>query len=151
MYCTECYRQGAGSQTADFIYNGKSLCYTHLWEEGDRQPLQEEKTKVVAIPDKPKVSRGTRLPGDDGRGWMPTQESIDKIKGEFPNLTSDDIALEHRQFLDWAYSSSSRNAVKKNWDLAWRNWMRRQFKPGRSQPARRTNDDKVQGWLDVEV
>ena len=82
---------------------------------------------------------------------MPTQESIDKIKEEFPAVTSTQITVEHRQFLDWAYSSSSSNAVKKNWDLAWRNWMRRAFKNQRALPPRRTNDDKVQGWMDMEI
>lgn len=141
MYCTECYRvDGNGTVEAGYIYNGKSLCNIHLWDE-----IKSPSKELAVV--KPKVERGTRLPGRDGAGWMPQQATIDQIKEEFPHLTPDDIAFEHRQFLDWAYSSASRNAVKKDWEGTWRNWMRRAFKTQRNQPVRRTNDDKVNEWL----
>jgi hypothetical protein len=74
-------------------------------------------------PDKPTPKRGTRLPD----GWMPQQATIDFIKAEFPNATSDHIRREHNQFADWAASCTTKAAVKLNWDAAWRTWMRREL------------------------
>lgn len=82
-------------------------------------------------------------------GYYPRDDSIEKIKQEFPTLTSLDFTNEHRKFCDHALQNDRRCV---EWDSAWRNWMRnsQSYRGTASQP-RRTNDDKVQGWLDVEV
>jgi len=101
----------------------------------------EPVSSVVAIA--PTASKkGTRLPD----AWMPSGETVRQIRAEFPWLTKENLEAEHRSFVDWAHSSSSRNAVKKDWDATWRNWMRREFK--NATPSRPNNDDKVNEWAD---
>lgn len=65
-----------------------------------------------------KSSRGTRISED----WMPRPETVEKIKASVPGL---DIATEHEKFVDYFLSVSGEKGVKKDWDAAWRNWMRR--------------------------
>lgn len=91
---------------------GNSVSAAHL------TPVPASKAPV-----KPTPKRGTRLP----EGWMPQQRTIDAIKAEFPNATSDHIRREHNQFADWAASCTTKAAVKLDWDAAWRTWMRREL------------------------
>lgn len=65
-----------------------------------------------------KNSRGTRISED----WMPKPETVEKIRSSAPGL---DIATEHEKFIDYFLSVSGEKGVKKDWDAAWRNWMRR--------------------------
>lgn len=65
--------------------------------------------------------RATRLPD----GWMPSAETVERIKAEFPHATQADLRREHDSFADWAKSCSTQAALKKDWEAAWRNWMRR--------------------------
>lgn len=96
----------------------------------------------------PKSKRGTRLP----EAWMPKQETIDQIKSEFPHITDLQLAHEHRSFCDWAYGSSTRNAVKKDWEGTWRNWMRREFKKYHHyESSRSNNDDKIRDLMEMDV
>lgn len=78
---------------------------------------------------------------------MPLDRTVGQIREEFPWATNEDLASQHRSFLDWAYGSASRNAVKLDWEATWRNWMRRELRkpayqnragaPGREGPADR--------------
>lgn len=90
--------------------------------------------------------RGTRLSPD----WMPSQEAIDTMKSECPNV---DLQAEHRKFIDYWTAKTGKDATKLSWDGTWRNWIRRSSE---SRPALRavgasnsTVDDKVNGWLDM--
>lgn len=65
-----------------------------------------------------KNAKGTRISED----WMPKPETVEKIKASVPGL---DIATEHEKFIDYFLSVSGEKGVKKDWDAAWRNWMRR--------------------------
>lgn len=68
----------------------------------------------------PPGGRGTRLP----EGWMPKPETVAKIREEVPTATSEQIKSQHERFSDHWRSSTGRNATKRDWDGAWRNWMR---------------------------
>ncbi len=124
------------------------------------QPQEEVQTTSGAelalmdnSPQPPAKAGGTKkrkkpsIPLPDG--YYPREDSIEKIKQEFPTLTNLDFTNEHRKFCDHALQNDRRCV---EWDSAWRNWMRnsQSYRGTASQP-RRTNDDKVQGWLDMEV
>ncbi|MGO3884719.1 MAG: hypothetical protein ACTJHU_00345 [Mycetocola sp.] len=64
------------------------------------------------------TSRGARL----SEGWMPSQESIDKMRAEAPDV---DVRAEHAVFVDYWIAQPGQKGVKRNWDSTWRNWMRR--------------------------
>ncbi|MBF6133491.1 hypothetical protein IU501_10820 [Nocardia otitidiscaviarum] len=60
--------------------------------------------------------RGTRLAED----WLPRQDTIDWAKCEHPNV---DLRLEHEKFVNHWLAKSGRDAVKRDWDRTWRNWI----------------------------
>ncbi|WP_143822620.1 hypothetical protein [Mycetocola reblochoni] len=64
------------------------------------------------------TSRGARLSKD----WMPSQETIDKMRADAPNV---DVRAEHEAFVDYWIALPGQKGVKKDWDATWRNWMRR--------------------------
>lgn len=70
-----------------------------------------------------KNKRATSLP-DDWKLPIPWGEWAMREE----NMTRDEIIKQARTFHDWAIANG---AVKKNWEAAWRNWIRRsaQFKP----------------------
>lgn len=109
------------------------------------------KTKAVAKT-KTEPTRGTRIPDD----YVPAQKSIDQIREEFPGVTDEDFKREHAKFCDFWQGKSGKDATKVNWDSTWKNWMRTadergQLRRGRPPVNRRTNADKSQEWLDMEV
>lgn len=65
-----------------------------------------------------KNTKGTRISED----WMPKPDTVEKIKASVPGV---DLATEHEKFIDYFLSVSGEKGVKKDWDAAWRNWMRR--------------------------
>lgn len=64
-------------------------------------------------------ARGTRLPSD----WEPTHDLIEFARNE--GLSNAQIEFELACFRDHWESASSPNAVKRSWDAAFRNWIRR--------------------------
>ena len=67
-----------------------------------------------------KNTRGERLPEE----WFPTQRSIELVRNEYPTITDDFLRREHNKFTDHFIASSNSNSRKRDWDAAWRNWMR---------------------------
>lgn len=65
----------------------------------------------------PSQKGATRLPKD----WNPKPESVEAMREHFPWV---DLKLETHKFRDY-WIASSRNAMKKDWDAAWRNWIRK--------------------------
>lgn len=59
----------------------------------------------------------TRLPDD----FEPNPDSWDVMVEHFPWV---DVKLETHKFRDY-WASATRNAMKKDWQAAWRNWVRR--------------------------
>jgi len=70
---------------------------------------------------------GERLPED----FEPTQKSWDIMAEHFPQV---DLKLETHSFKDYWFSATGTNATKKDWDAAWRNWIRNSYK--RAKPKR---------------
>lgn len=69
--------------------------------------------------------RGTRLDPD----WMPEQSTVDAIKAE-TNATREELAFQHRKFVDYWTDKTGRDATKLAWDGTWRNWMRNAHQRG---------------------
>lgn len=65
-----------------------------------------------------RAKRGSRLSPD----WLPSQESITKIRDECPAV---DSQREHPAFIDYWIAQPGQKGVKLDWDATWRNWMRR--------------------------
>lgn len=59
----------------------------------------------------------TLLPKD----WKPSEESLSVMREHFPWL---DLKLETHKFRDY-WSAATKSARKKDWEAAWRNWIRR--------------------------
>jgi hypothetical protein len=117
-----------------------------------RQVSPVVRPKKAPTPPKAPSTRGTRIPDD----YVPKQKSIDQIREEFPGVTDEDFKREHAKFCDFWQSKSGKDATKVNWDSTWKNWMRTadergQLRRGRPSVNRRTNADKVQEWMDMEV
>ncbi|APQ42559.1 putative transcriptional regulator [Corynebacterium phage phi16] len=82
-------------------------------------------------PPKKSNSRGERLP----EKWMPDQRVIDAMKQENPHV---DLEREHSKFTDHWNASSGANSRKRDWNAAWRLWIRRAAEqtPARSHNGR---------------
>ena len=83
-----------------------------------------------------KPARGTRLPVD----WQPKPLS-DECQAIASRWQAGVLERELSKFRDWAASASGPNAVKKDWDAAWRNWIRNAEE--RHGTANRTNRENT--------
>lgn len=73
-----------------------------------------------------RARKGHRLPVD----WMPaplTGDAAQAVAGWPPGAEDRELA----RFRDWAASATGSNALKTNWDAAWRNWIRKAEDDGR--------------------
>lgn len=61
--------------------------------------------------------KGTYLPAD----WSPPPEVVAQMRAEQPHV---DLGLELQIFRDH-WRSTTRNAMKRDWTAAYRNWIRR--------------------------
>ena len=82
----------------------------------------------------PTTKRARQLPAD----WQPQPATVDAIRRELPNL---DLAREHAKFVD---HFTANGKPLKDWDAAWRNWMRRATEYARpSRPSRQQETDDL--------
>lgn len=93
-----------------------------------RPPNENISNPPTHTPDnkKPARAKGTRLP----EGWKPNPLSAE-IAATVRTWPDGVEAKELAKFRDWAASASGPNAVKTNWDAAWRNWLRKADDEGR--------------------
>ena len=73
-----------------------------------------------------RARKGTRLPAD----WQPSEltgDTGDAVKIWPPGSLDRELA----RFRDWAASVTGKNAVKSDWQAAWRNWIRKVQDEGR--------------------
>ena len=90
---------------------------------GQQRDTKEQGNKGTIIPNGMNTTphaRGCRLPVD----WEPTQLSAavaKKVAGWPPGALADEL----ESFRDWGASATGSNAVKKDWQGAWQNWLRR--------------------------
>lgn len=73
--------------------------------------------------------KGTRIP----ETFTVTDEMQSWVRSRCPSI---DWKLHTENFVDWAKSTSSRAAVKRDWVRAWKTWMRRE--EDRVPPGRKT-------------
>ena len=114
-------REDAGSPTED-SGSPPEICAPGTEEQRNRGTEEQNPTpdgvggadKSAA---KPKA-RGTRLPAD----WIPDPGVIEAMREECPTV---DLKAEHRKFTDHWAAASGANAAKRDWNAAWRNWIRR--------------------------
>jgi hypothetical protein len=69
-------------------------------------------------------TRGGRIPDS----YMPSDQTIEVMRKEFPNITRSEWESEHRQFCDYWHSQPGAKGTKLDWDATWRGWMRREFR-----------------------
>ena len=83
-------------------------------------------------------------------GFFPSEASVEKIKSEFPGVSSETLTIQHRKFCDHALQNDRRCV---EWDSAWRNWMRGAGERGTlgGGTRKRTNDDKIAALMSMEV
>ncbi len=79
--------------------------------------------------------KGARLSED----FAPTEKSWATMEEHFPQV---DLKLETHAFRDYWFSASGSNATKKDWDAAWRNWIRNSYK--RAKPKRTFSENDEQ-------
>lgn len=117
--------------------------------ELERKPVS---TELAVQEKKTPRTRGTRLP----EGYVPRNDTIEKMADEL-SVKQTALGVEHRRFCDYFYSAPGQKGVKVDWDRAWCNWMRNASERGQlgvtstPRPARRTNDDKIQELMDLEM
>lgn len=92
-------------------------------EDGDETDegvtgLQNPTEPNPTEPTKPNRESGARKKAID-EGWKPSEQLIDWAIAEYPDL---DIILETKKFKD---HFAANGKPMKNWEAAWRNWLRR--------------------------
>jgi len=99
--------------------NGAESCETSAGtgEQGNRGTGEQESS--YAAPQGAAKKRGSRLSPD----WMPNQTTVDGIKAE-TGASKDELAYQHRKFIDYWTEKTGHTATKVSWDGTWRNWMR---------------------------
>lgn len=108
------------------------------------EPKEEPSKNPPVVPQggqAPKPKKGHRLP----EGWMPDPDVIDAMRQENPGV---DLQREHAKFSDHWAAASGANASKRDWNAAWRNWIRRAADsyPARQQTRPQTREEKLRAW-----
>lgn len=94
-------------------------------------------------------NRGTRMTED----WLPEPRVREAMKAELVGL---DFRMEHAKFVDHFLASSAATAVKRDWNAAWRNWMRKAWQDGQrgrggGQPPASRPDDPYASLVDQAI
>ncbi len=82
-------------------------------------------------------ARATRLPD----GWQPNERLKAFCQLNLPRIPVEEVV---DKFADYYKSASGSNASKLNWDVAFRNWVRREKEWGQNNPHKQTRFD----WRD---
>lgn len=133
-------RQRANTQDNDGTVTGQSRDNggTVTGQPSPPPPLPPQ-TPLTPPPPHPekqtRARKGTRLPAD----WQPEPLSLD-LSAEVAAWPDGAIHRELARFRDWADSATGSNAIKSNWQAAWRNWVRKAHDEGRyGKPIRATS------------
>ena len=101
------------------IRESDTLKKTNTKENQPKEHQGEEKPQAeLAIPTPKKQTRATTLP----EGWVPDKRVIDQMRAEHPNI---DLRAEHMKFTDYFNSVAGQRGRKRDWNAAWRNWIRK--------------------------
>ena len=94
-------------------------------------------TKLKNTKEKKESTVGaTRLSKD----WKATKETLDVMAEHFPWV---DLKLETHKFVDY-WQAATKNAMKKDWEAAFRNWVRRAAEWQKPEPSRTRNKIKAE-------
>lgn len=80
------------------------------------------------LPEKPSSDRkakATRIPA----GWKPSAEG--RAYAVEHGFSQDDIRAQAEGFVDWSLAAPGDKGLKRDWDAAWRNWVRNAVSFGR--------------------
>lgn len=91
---------------------------------------------------KPTRVKGHRLPTDWQPAPLPT--ALATVASLWPPGS---VERELSRFRDWAASATGSNAVKTDWDAAWRNWLRKAEDEGRYGRAPKQANDGAGGLV----
>ncbi len=105
--------------TTNSPWVGKPLTEKPLTEKPltDNPHPKNTITKNTNVKNTREGAGATRLSKD----WKPSDETLAVMSEHFPRL---DIKLETHKFKDY-WLANTRNAMKKDWDAAYRNWIRK--------------------------
>jgi len=92
-------------------------------------------TQTVIRNLKKQERKGERLPED----FEPNENSWKTMAEHFPEI---DLKLETHAFRDYWDSATGSNAVKKDWQAAWRNWIRNSHKRAKSYSYKKETDQQ---------
>jgi hypothetical protein len=96
-----------------------------LKEEVSHTLPEENIINNIYAREKPKTQKGSRLP----EGWQPSLETLsyaDKL-----GCSAAEISTMAEDFRLWAYSASGQVSIKRDWESAFKGWMRREKAKGR--------------------
>lgn len=90
-------------------------------------------------------ARGTRLPKD----WALSKKNGQWALEKNPSWTADDVREQAEAFRDYWTAATGQTATKRDWDAAWRTWVRKamEFSPRRGAPARVAEEAPWEGAL----
>lgn len=77
---------------------------------------KEERALAAPAPPAPKAQRGQHLP----ENWRPSDSTTEWAQNNCPGV---DLRLEFEKFCNHWHAASGQNARKRNWDMAFRNWL----------------------------
>jgi hypothetical protein len=112
---------------------------------GTPVPPTNKETNPLTPRERGARAKGTYLPD----GWSPTPEVVAQMRAEQPHINQE---IELEKFRDH-WRSTTRNAMKRDWTAAYRNWIRNAAKWAlrNGTPARSTVDDKVDAYLNFPI
>lgn len=85
-----------------------------------KQELTEVTTNVVTpVVTAAKPQKGTRINPD----YLPPESLREAMSHEL-GVSREQLGREHRRFVDHWLAASGRTSTKRDWNAAWRNWMR---------------------------
>jgi len=101
----------------------------HQRVSGHPDPTRPDPTSTTSneVVERPRT-RGSRI----SEHWLPSPESVAKIKTECPTV---DPQAEHSAFIDYWIAQPGSKGVKLDWDATWRNWMRRKQSDRKGKPT----------------
>lgn len=113
-------KRGAAKRWAKAtVKGGESEAIREAISPPNATPMVNNNQKPITIVEaqKPKQSRGTRLPAD----WVPTKDQTAFCERERPDLNPKAVADRFRDF--WIAQPGTKG-IKLDWDATWRNWVR---------------------------
>jgi hypothetical protein len=109
-------------------------------------PSPTSSNQTTRDPSKPSVSRGTRLSAD----FVPLPNILEM--GRSRGLTEFELADELEKFRDWANAATGQVSIKRDWQGAFRNWIKRAADDRKKRNGfNKTTDNRADGFAKVRA